>query len=74
VKRKVKIDVVSMRCIYDTLDPIFTSLRALTLVLVAVTTVSRWKIECVYGIRGPLAADVIPPSPLNYAPILLIVS
>ena len=29
------------------------------------------KIECVYGIRGPLAADVIPPSPLNHAPILL---
>jgi hypothetical protein len=73
VKRKVKIDVVSMRCIYDTLDPILTSLNALTS-LVAVTTISMvGRLSVCLVVRGPLAADVIPPSPLNYAPILLTV-
>jgi hypothetical protein len=72
VKRKVKIDVVSMRCIYDTLDPILTSLNALTSLVAPVTTVSMVGRLSVYlVVRGPLAADVIPPSPLNYAPILL---
>jgi hypothetical protein len=75
VKRKVKIDVVSMRCIHDTLDSNLTSLKALTLVLVAVTTVSMvGGLSVCLVVRGPLAADVIPPSPLNHAPILLIVS
>ena len=53
MKRKVKIDVVSMRCIYDTLDSILTSLNALTLHPCCHDDgIDGGEIECVYGDMG----------------------
>jgi len=53
MKRKVKIDVFSMRCIYDTLDSILTSLNALTLHPCCHDDgIDGGEIECVYGDMG----------------------